>query len=125
MLDAPLWRLPLTVLAIYAVEWSFGAAYAALGLWPWHYEHGWASDFSGGHITLLYLPGWVLFAWGLLPVWRAVRALSPRGARAFGSAFARARGDDDASREAGASHTRPAPVSPDRVPPKAGAGPSR
>lgn len=55
-------RLPLTVVAIYAIEWAFGAAYATAGLWPWHYEHGWASDFSNGHITLLYAPFWLVFA---------------------------------------------------------------
>ena len=72
----PARRLPLTVIAIYAVEWSFGAAYRALGLSPWHYDHGWASDFSGGHITLYYLPAWLVFAWLLVPVWRRVRLLA-------------------------------------------------
>lgn len=73
-LYAPQWRLPLTVLAIYAVEWSFGAAYAAAGLYPWHYRHGWASDFSDGHVTLLYLPFWLVFAAILPPVHRWIRA---------------------------------------------------
>jgi hypothetical protein len=71
-------RLPLTVLAIYAVEWSFGALYADMGLWPWRYAHGWASDFSNGHVTLLYAPFWLVFAALLPPVHRAIRAAAPR-----------------------------------------------
>lgn len=71
-------RLPLTVLAIYAVEWSFGAFYAEMGLWPWRYTHGWASEFSDGHVTLLYLPFWLGFAALLPPVHRAIRAAAPR-----------------------------------------------
>lgn len=77
-LDAPRWRIPITVLVIYAVEWSFGAFYAEMGLWPWRYSHGWASDFSEGHVTLLYAPFWLGFA-ALLPrVHRAIRAAAPR-----------------------------------------------
>jgi len=74
----PLLRIPLTVAGIYAIEWSFGAAYQSLGLRPWHYQHGWASDFSGGHITLLYAPFWALFAAILVPVHRAVQDAAPR-----------------------------------------------
>jgi hypothetical protein len=70
-------RIPLTVVAIYAFEWGFGALYAALGLAPWHYEHGWASDFSGGHVTLYYLPAWIAFAAIVVPVWRRIHALAP------------------------------------------------
>ena len=58
--------LPATVLLIYGIEYLSGSAYAALGLVPWHYEHGWASDFSSGHVTLLYLPFWAAFA-AILP----------------------------------------------------------
>jgi hypothetical protein len=77
-LDDARWRLPITVAAIYAVEWSFGAFYAEMGLWPWRYDHGWASEFSGGHVTLLYLPFWLGLAALLPPVHRAVRAAAPR-----------------------------------------------
>ncbi|HKJ23929.1 MAG TPA: hypothetical protein VKB65_03850 [Myxococcota bacterium] len=77
-LDAARWRLPITVVAIYAVEWSFGTLYAEMGLWPWRYSHDWASDFSGGHVTLLYLPFWLGFAALLPPVHRAIRAAAPR-----------------------------------------------
>ena len=70
-------RIPLTVLLIYAIEWSFGGAYRALGLSPWLYDHGWASDFSGGLITLYYLPAWMVFAVIVLPVWRLVHAVAP------------------------------------------------
>lgn len=58
--------IPLTVVLIYAIEYASGSAYAALGLTPWHYEHGWASDFASGHVTLLYLPFWIVFA-AILP----------------------------------------------------------
>lgn len=68
-------RLAITVLAIYAIEWSFGAGYAAAGLWPWRYAHGWASDWSGGHVTLFYLPFWLVFAAALPPVHAAIRSL--------------------------------------------------
>ena len=61
-------RIPLLVVGIYAVEWAAGAAYAAVGLRPWHYAHGWASDWSGGHVTLYYLPAWIVFAALLVPV---------------------------------------------------------
>jgi hypothetical protein len=74
---APRYRIPLTIIVIYAFEWVFGAGYEAVGLRPWHYEHGWASDFSGGHITLYYLPGWFVFAWMVLPAERMARALAP------------------------------------------------
>lgn len=79
-LDAPRYRIPLTVGAIYVFEWSFGAGYAALGLEPWHYDHGWASDFSSGHITLFYLPAWIVFAWLVLPAARMARAIAPPAA---------------------------------------------
>lgn len=75
-LAAAVYRLPITVLVIYTVEWGFGAAYAAAGLWPWRYVHGWASDFSDGHITLLYLPFWFGFAALLPPVHRQIVALA-------------------------------------------------
>ena len=61
-------------MVIYAIEWNWSALYAALGLHPWHYEHGWASDFSGGHITLLYLPAWLVFGLRVVPVWEAIRS---------------------------------------------------
>ena len=67
-------RLPAAVVVIYAIEWNWSALYAALGLHPWHYEHGWASDFSGGHITLLYLPAWLVFGLRVVPVWEAIRS---------------------------------------------------
>jgi hypothetical protein len=69
-------RIPILVLAIYAVEWAAGAAYAAIGLTPWHYEHGWASDWSGGYVTLYYLPAWIVFAFLLLPASRLVARLA-------------------------------------------------
>ena len=77
-LDGFLVRLPLTVLVVYGIEWAFGAFYWEVGLRPWHYQHGWASDFSGGHITLLYAPFWFVFAALLPPVHRAIRAAAPR-----------------------------------------------
>jgi hypothetical protein len=73
-LDSTWRRLPAVVVAIYAIEWSWGALYASLGLQPWHYDHGWASDFSSGHITLLYLPAWLVFGLVVIPVWRAIRS---------------------------------------------------
>jgi hypothetical protein len=69
--------LPLAVLAIYAIEWSSGAFYRWLGFEPWHYDHGWASAFSGGNITLYYLPAWLVFALIVPPVWRIATAASP------------------------------------------------
>lgn len=68
-------RVPLTVIIIYAVEWSFGAGYERLGLEPWRYHHGWASDFSHGHITLYYLPAWIGFALAVVPAWKFAQAL--------------------------------------------------
>lgn len=78
-------RLPLAVLVIYTFEWSFGAAYRAMGLQPWYYDHGWASDFSDGNITLYYLPAWLVFAWIVVPARRAVRDLAPHVVGLFGS----------------------------------------
>ena len=75
-LQRPVLRIPLTVVAIYAVEWSFGAGYAALGLAPWYYDHGWASDWSRGFVTLRYLPAWIGFAVIVVPVWRRVEKAS-------------------------------------------------
>jgi hypothetical protein len=69
--------LPLAVLVIYAIEWSSGIFYRWLGFEPWHYDHGWASEFSSGHITLYYLPAWLIFALIVPPVWRIIRAASP------------------------------------------------
>lgn len=76
-IDRPAVRLPLLVAGIYAVEWTFGAAYASVGLHPWHYDHGWASAWSGGHVTLLYLPAWCVFAVLLPPVHRTLRRVAP------------------------------------------------
>jgi hypothetical protein len=65
-LDRRAIAIPLTVGLIYAIEYASGSAYAALGLAPWHYEHGWASEFASGRVTLLYLPFWAVFA-AILP----------------------------------------------------------
>ncbi|MCZ6782542.1 MAG: hypothetical protein O7G30_04445 [Proteobacteria bacterium] len=70
-------RIPVALVVIYAIEWAFGAAYQSLGLSPWHYDHGWASEFSGGAVTLYYLPAWTLFAIIVVQVWRVVHAVSP------------------------------------------------
>lgn len=71
-------RIPLTVVLIYAIEWIAGALYHAIGLDPWRYEHGWASDFSDGNITLYWLPAWIVFAWIVAPVVRVIAEISPR-----------------------------------------------
>ncbi len=70
-------RLPLIVLTVYVIEWIAGALYKSVGLTPWHYEHGWASDFSGGNITLLYAPAWLFFAVIVVPAIKIVSRLSP------------------------------------------------
>jgi len=77
----PLPRTALLVLGIYAIEWAAGAAYAAIGLTPWHYDHGWVSNWSGGHVTLYYLPAWVLVALLLVPVAKHVGHLAAAAAR--------------------------------------------
>jgi hypothetical protein len=87
----PAVRVPPTVLLIYAVEWSFGASYERLGLEPWRYHHGWASDFSHGHISLYYLPAWIGFALAVVPVWKFARALGQHADAAAQRAFARTR----------------------------------
>lgn len=70
-------RVPIVVAIIYAIEWASGAFYARLGLWPWRYEHGWASDFSNGHVTLWWLPAWIAFALALEVVYRMVETVWP------------------------------------------------
>ncbi|MGH0033509.1 MAG: hypothetical protein ACQGVK_00635 [Myxococcota bacterium] len=75
-------RVGLGVALVYGFEWSFGLLYGALGLRPWHYDHGWASDFSGGCITLYYLPAWALFVLLAERVWRIVSDLAPHADRA-------------------------------------------
>ena len=70
-------RLPLIVLVVYSIEWIFGAAYQTIGLLPWHYDHGWASNFSNGNITLLYLPAWLFFALIVVPAIRIIQNISP------------------------------------------------
>lgn len=74
-------KLPLRItgiiIIIYIIEWGFGAAYKSIGLVPWHYEHGWASDFSNGNITLYFLPAWIAFAIIVIPVIRIIKAISP------------------------------------------------
>lgn len=71
-------RIPFIILVIYGIEWSFGAFYQSIGLRPWHYDHGWASEFSNGNITLYWLPVWTVFALCVYPVVRAVDAVIPR-----------------------------------------------
>lgn len=71
------YRLPLIVLTVYIIEWIFGAFYKMIGLLPWHYEHGWASDFSNGNITLYFLPAWLLFAFIVVPVIKIIQGISP------------------------------------------------
>ncbi|MDJ0865817.1 MAG: hypothetical protein QNK03_06890 [Myxococcota bacterium] len=39
---------------------------------------GWASSFSGGLVTLFYLPAWIPFAFIVAPVIRAIRPLAAR-----------------------------------------------
>lgn len=70
-------RLPLIVVTVYSIEWSFGALYQSVGLHPWHYNHGWASEFSNGNITLYFLPAWLFFALIVVPAIRIVRNISP------------------------------------------------
>jgi hypothetical protein len=70
-------RLPMIVIVVYIIEWVFGAFYKSIGLLPWHYQHGWASDFSNGNITLYFLPAWLLFAFIVVPVIKIIRKLSP------------------------------------------------
>lgn len=70
-------RLPGIVLIVYAIEWVSGAFYQSTGLLPWHYKHGWASDFSNGNITLYFLPAWFLFALIVIPAIRIVQRISP------------------------------------------------
>ncbi len=71
------YRLPGIVLIVYTIEWIFGAFYQGIGLLPWYYDHGWASDFSNGNITLLYVPAWLFFAWIVVPAIRTVEGISP------------------------------------------------
>jgi hypothetical protein len=75
--SSPRVQVPLAVLLVYTLEWSFGETYAAFGLWPWRYEHGWASDFSNGHITLFYLPAWTFFGFVVMRVLRVVGHAAP------------------------------------------------
>ncbi len=70
-------RVAAGVTMVYAIEWSFGLLFGSLGLRPWHYEHGWASDFSGGWITLYYLPAWALFVVLAERVWRIASTVAP------------------------------------------------
>ncbi len=84
----PAIRLPATVLLIYAIEWGWGAGYGAIGLTPWHYDHGWASDFSGGRITLYYAPAWLVFAFLVVPVIRTIQRLAPLLVKSLGGANA-------------------------------------
>lgn len=70
-------RLPLIVFVIYTIEWGFGSMYKSIGLKPWHYEHGWASDFSNGNITLYFLPAWLVFALIVVPVVKVIKKISP------------------------------------------------
>jgi len=70
-------RLPLIVLVVYAIEWVAGAFYQTIGLLPWHYNHGWASNFSNGNITLYFLPAWFLFAVIVVPAIRIIEKISP------------------------------------------------
>lgn len=73
----PVFRLPIIVIVIYSIEWTFGAFYKSIGLIPWHYDHGWASDFSNGNITLYFLPAWVLFSLIVIPVLKIIQEISP------------------------------------------------
>lgn len=73
----PVFRLPLLVLVIYSIEWGFGFFYKSIGLKPWHYEHGWASDFSDGNITLYFLPAWLVFSLIVIPVINVLKKISP------------------------------------------------
>lgn len=72
-----IFRLPLIILVVYIIEWSFGAFYQWAGLTPWHYNHGWASNFSNGNITLYFLPAWLIFAIIVIPVIQIIQKLSP------------------------------------------------
>lgn len=85
-------RILLGVLLIYTLEWGFGLAYGAMTLRPWHYAHGWASDFSGGLVTLYYLPAWALFVVVAERVWRIVSAVAPHVDRAVRHEVAGLRG---------------------------------
>lgn len=71
------YRLPLIVVTIYTIEWIFGAFYKSISLTPWHYEHGWASDFSNGNITLYFLPAWLLFSLIVVPAIKVIQNISP------------------------------------------------
>ena len=70
-------RIPLIILTVYIIEWAFGAFYAALGLTPWYYDHGWASEFSNGHITLYFLPAWAGFSLIVVPAILIIQEISP------------------------------------------------
>ena len=76
-----LWRVALGVLLVYAIEWSAGAAYGSLGLRPWHYEHGWASNWSNGLVTLYYAPVWAIFVVIAERVWHVATAAAPHADR--------------------------------------------
>lgn len=70
-------RIPIIVVTVYSVEWFFGALYQKMGLLPWYYDHGWASAFSNGNITLYFLPAWVFFGLIVIPAMKIISKLSP------------------------------------------------
>jgi|SRR6185436_7993490 len=71
------------VMIIYTVEYLSGTLYFALGLEPWRYHHGWASDFSNGAITLYYAPAWYVFSFIVVRVEDMAAELAPLTERLF------------------------------------------
>lgn len=70
-------RLPGIVVIVYMIEWVSGSFYQSIGLRPWYYNHGWASNFSNGNITLYFLPAWLLFAIIVVPAIKMAQSISP------------------------------------------------
>jgi hypothetical protein len=78
-------RALVTVLLIYAFEWSFGAMCRMVGFMPWNYTGAkpeWTTSFSDGNICLLLFPGWYVYALIVEPLIKCLRqATAELGAR--------------------------------------------
>ena len=70
-------RSLMVVVVVYLVEGISGNLYFLMGLEPWRYHHGWASDFSNGAISLLYAPFWYIFAFLVVRIGDVIEAVSP------------------------------------------------
>lgn len=82
-LFGPRVRIPIVVLVIYGIEWASGAVYRSIGLEPWRYDHGMASEFSDGLITLWYIPLWLCLAASVFAIERTIRSTAARLNRAI------------------------------------------